>query len=64
MRKLIQIVLMGQPELDTIPDRHELRHVVPVHFFSPLSTSRYRLNFQQFSIWLLLGNRVNNKAPL
>lgn len=25
--KLIQIVLMGQPELDTVLDRHELRHV-------------------------------------
>ena len=25
--KLIQVVLMGQPELDTVLDRHELRHV-------------------------------------
>ena len=25
--KLIQIVLMGQPELDIVLDRHELRHV-------------------------------------
>jgi type II secretory pathway predicted ATPase ExeA len=25
--KLIQIVLMGQPELETLLERHELRHV-------------------------------------